>query len=216
MMERRYLPNGDRMVLVEFPDEISLQVNAQVHSLARALEKAELAGVVESIPAYRSLGVIYDPGRISFSELVDALAQMDPGREPTQRLPLRVVEIPVAYGGEMGPDLDFVAHYHSLSTEKIVRIHSSVEYQVYFLGFTPGFPYLGGMPPQIATPRMTEPRSRVPAGSVAIGGQQTGVYPIESPGGWRIIGRTPRRLFDRNRENPFLLSPGDGVRFRPM
>jgi KipI family sensor histidine kinase inhibitor len=126
------------------------------------------------------------------------------------------VEIPTVYGGKDGPDLDFVAAYHHISPEDVVRIHAGAVYQVYMLGFTPGFAYLGGMDPLIAAPRLAKPRTKVPAGSVGIAGVQTGVYPLETPGGWRIIGRTPLRLFDLLAEPPVILAPGDEVRFMPV
>ena len=128
----------------------------------------------------------------------------------------RTVEIPTLYGGENGPDLSFVAEHNGLTVEEVVRIHSSRDYPVYMMGFTPGFPYLGGMDGRIAAPRLNSPRTNVPAGSVGIAGEQTGIYPMESPGGWQIIGRTETTLFDPNHEKPFLLAPGDQVRFVPV
>jgi inhibitor of KinA len=204
------------MVLVELPEEISPAVHSQVLALAREMEKCPIAGVVEWIPSYRSLGVVYDPDRISYRGLVARLKALEgPSSPNTQRLS-GFVEIPVCYGGEMGPDLNFVAQHNQLSAEEAIHIHTSMDYRVYLLGFTPGFPYLGGMSPRIAAPRLDEPRLRVPAGSVAIGGNQTGIYPTENPGGWRLIGRTPLRVFDLGRRNPFLLNAGDGVRFRAI
>jgi inhibitor of KinA len=215
-MKRCYLPAGDRMLLVEFSEEISPQINSQVYRLASFLETAAIPGVVESIPSYRSLGIVYNPTETSYERLVKLLDELDELDSQAQVDPRRKIEIPVHYGGESGPDLDFVARHNHLTTEEVIHIHTSNDYLVYLLGFTPGFPYLGGMSPRIATPRMGEPRSRVAAGSVAIGGNQTGIYPIDSPGGWRIIGRTPFRLFDLNREDPFLLKAGDLVRFRSV
>ncbi len=130
--------------------------------------------------------------------------------------PPRRVEIPVCYGGEYGPDLAFVAQHNHLGEAEVIRIHSAREYPVYLMGFTPGFPYLGGMDPAIAAPRLNTPRSRIPGGSVGIAGEQTGIYPVDSPGGWRIIGRTDLRLFDITSEPPFLLAPGDVVSFMPV
>jgi inhibitor of KinA len=215
-MKRRYCPNGDRMVLVELPEKISLAVHSQVLWLASELGKSAMAGVVEWIPSYRSLGVVYDPDQISYQDLVGWLKELESSPSlSTQTAPSRV-EIPVCYGGEMGPDLNFVAQHNQLSVEEVIQIHSSMDYRVYLLGFSPGFPYLGGMSPRITTPRLEEPRLRVPAGSVAIGGNQTGIYPSETPGGWRLIGRTPLRVFDLKRKSPFLLSAGDGLRFRAI
>ena len=201
------------MILIEFSEGISKEINLQVHQMASVLETTRISGVVEWIPSYRTLGILYDPMETSFQELIESLDQIKDLSGQAQAGRSRKIEIPVAYGGEMGPDLDFVAQHSQLSTEAVIGLHTATDYLVYLLGFTPGFPYLGGMATQIATPRLGEPRSRVPAGSVAIGGNQTGIYPIESPGGWRIIGRTPLKLFDLSRENPFLLRAGDSVRF---
>ncbi len=215
-MKRRYCPNGDRMVLVELAEEISSVAHSQVVSLATALEAVPIPGLIEWIPSYRSLGVVYDPNQISYDDLVDRLKALDAADVARPSSPSKYIEIPVCYGGEMGPDLSFVAQHHKLSVEEVIRIHRDGDYRVYLLGFTPGFPYLGGMSPRIATPRLDEPRLRVPAGSVAIGGNQTGIYPTPSAGGWRLIGRTPLKLFDLGRESPFLLSVGDAVRFRAI
>jgi len=215
-MPRRYVANGDRMLLVEFPEEISKEINLQVHELASVLATKNVPGVIEWIPSYRTLGIVYDPLQASFQQVIDSLDQIEDLGGHIQASRSRRIEIPVAYGGEMGPDLDFVAQHNQLSTEEVIRLHTANEYLVYLVGFTPGLPYLGGMATRIATPRLAEPRPRVPAGSVAIGGNQTGVYPIESPGGWRIIGGTPLKLFDLDRESPFLLKAGDSVRFRSI
>jgi len=215
-MQRRYLASGDRMVLVEFPEEISQEVNSQVHEMAAVVETTRIPGVVEWVPAYRTLGIVYNPMETSFRSLIESLEQIEGLGGQAQAGRSRRIEIPVSYGGEMGPDLDFVAQHNQLTTDEVIRLHTASEYLVYLLGFTPGFPYLGGMAPEIAAPRLEEPRSHVPAGSVAIGGSQTGIYPIESPGGWRIIGRTPLKLFDLRRNSPFLLKAGDSVRFRSI
>lgn len=215
-MKRRYCPNGDRMVLVELPEEISLAVHSQVLWLASELGKFAMGGVVEWIPSYRSLGVVYDPDQISYHDLVARLKELESSSNPSTQTASSRVEIPVCYGGEMGPDLSFVAQHNQLSAEEVIQIHTSMDYRVYLLGFSPGFPYLGGMSPRITTPRLDEPRLRVPEGSVAIGGNQTGIYPSETPGGWRLIGRTPLRVFDLKRGSPFLLNAGDGVRFRAI
>jgi KipI family sensor histidine kinase inhibitor len=184
--------------------------------LAAALEAAALAdplfGLGEAVPGYSTLLVHYDPLVLNYAEVEARVRACLISDSVSLRQPRRV-EIPVVYGGKEGPDLDFVVQHSGLSAEEVVRIHTSREYPVFLMGFTPGFPYLGGMDPAIAAPRLPTPRSRVPAGSVGIAGAQTGVYPLESPGGWRIIGRTPLRLFDPLRAEPFLLAPGDLVRF---
>ncbi len=215
-MNCRYLPSGDQMVLVEFPEEISARINSRVHSFSRLLEQRALPAVRESFSAYRSLGVTYDPLKISFNDLVEAIRVLEAEQSETSSQSPRQVEIPVCYGGQWGPDLEFVAQLNHLSPDEVVKIHSSGEYVVYFLGFSPGFPYLGGMPEAIAMPRLETPRPRVPAGSVGIGGRQTGIYSIEGPGGWRIIGRTPQVLFRPNDKAPFLMHSGDRVKFRSI
>ena len=209
---------GEQGLVVEFGNAIDPAVNARVHRLAHALTARCLEGVLEVVPSYRSLLVLFDPlvlqRRRLAAEVQGILAA--PAVEETACAGGNMRELPVLYGGEFGPDLDFVARHHGLSTEEVIAIHSSSSYLVYMLGFTPGFPYLGGMSSRIATPRLSSPRGKVPTGSVGIAGSQTGVYPLESPGGWRLIGRTPLRLFDMEAERTFLLAPGDIVRFRPV
>jgi len=212
----RLLPAGDSALLIEFGDEIDPAINAQVHALARTLSEHPLPGLGEPVPTYRSVLLHYDPLQLSFTEVTalagEALARMKTRPRPEPR----VVEIPVCYGGEFGPDLEFVARHNDLSPEEVIRLHSTTLYPVYMLGFSPGFAYLGGVPKAIATPRLSTPRTEVPAGSVGIAGEQTGIYPIATPGGWQLIGRTPLRLFDPQRDPPALLRPGDRVRFIPI
>lgn len=214
----RMLVAGEQGLIVEFGNAIDPAVNARVHRLARALAARGLEGVIETVPTYRSLLVLFDPlilPRERLDSEVEALLA-DPAVEEAPGVGGNTVELPVLYGGEFGPDLTFIARHTGLSTEEVIAIHSSSSYLVYMLGFTPGFPYLGGMSSRLATPRLSSPRGKVPTGSVGIAGSQTGVYPVESPGGWRLIGRTPLRLFDLEAEQPFLLAPGDVVRFRPV
>jgi len=212
----RLLPVGDAALAVQFGSRIDPAINVQVHALARALAEHPQVGLGEAVPAYCSLLLHYDPLVLSFSTVValvqEAMAQTRsrPSPEP------RVVEIPTCYGGEFGPDLAGVARHNGLSEEAVVELHSSRPYPVYMLGFSPGFAYLGGLPPAIAAPRLATPRIRVPAGSVGIAGAQTGIYPLATPGGWQLIGRTPLRLFDPERDPPARLHPGDRVRFVPV
>jgi len=213
----RFLVAGDSALVVEFGDEISLEVNRKVHALADALGKSSLPGLAEAVPTYRSLLVHYDPLRLSCDEVKAFVSEVlqKCGEKPP--LKPRVVEIPVVYGGEFGPDIEFVAEHNGLfSVEEVIRLHSGVAYTVYMLGFAPGFAYLGGMPEAIVTPRLETPRTLVPAGSVGIAGGQTGIYPIATPGGWRLIGRTPLKLFDPEQDPPTLLKAGDTVRFVPI
>jgi inhibitor of KinA len=212
----RYLPAGDAALVVEFGDRIDEAINHQAHLLAHVLAQEPIPGLGEAVPTYRSLLVHYDPLQLGYRDVTrlvrDRLRRTEDVRLPQPRL----VEVPTLYGGEYGPDIDFVARHNGISVAEVIRIHSSVDYPVYMLGFTPGFPYLGGVAAAIAAPRLETPRPRVPAGSVGIAGQQTGIYPIESPGGWRIIGRTPLALFDPYRDPPTLVAAGDRLRFLPI
>jgi KipI family sensor histidine kinase inhibitor len=213
----RYFPIGDRALLVKFGDVIDLEINRAVHALFNALEKAEINGVDECVPAYASLLVYYDPLKISYDRLVFQLKDLQPKLDEfDDKEETHEVLVPTVYGGEYGLDLSNVARAHGLKEEDVVRIHSNHEYIVYMIGFIAGFPYLGRVPDSIATPRLERPRVRIPAGSVGIAGNQTGIYPCESPGGWQIIGRTPLTLFDPYARRPALFQPGDRVRFKPV
>jgi KipI family sensor histidine kinase inhibitor len=208
-------PASDRSLLVSFGDGISLDLHRQVLRLLRALE-AVPPGILNLHPAFASVLIDFDPRRWNHAGVEDLVSERLAAAESARAPEARTVEIPVRYGGEFGPDLEDIARHTGLAPAEVVRLHSGVCYLVYFLGFSPGFPYLGGMPPELATPRLPAPRKRVPAGSIAIGGSQTGVYPVESPGGWRIIGRTALRLFDPQAVPPALLRAGDSVRFVPQ
>lgn len=213
----KYLPAGDKALLVEFGKSISLGINRKVHALDKAISQLELRGVEECVPTYRSLLVYYDPLETSYEQLVFRLKDLE-GKlgEVKASARKRIIEVPVVYGSEYGPDLTYVAKYHNLDEEETIRLHSGKEYVVYMLGFIAGFPYLGEVVDEIATPRLKTPRLRVPAGSVGIAEKQTGIYPCESPGGWRIIGRTPLRLFDVKKRPPALIQPCDTVKFKPI
>lgn len=216
MYTLRILPLGDTALTVEFGNAIDPEINEQVRSLHELLAKGAIGGVVESVPTYRSLLVYYRPEEILYDRIVPELQRLAASLEGIPRRPGETVEIPVLYGGEWGPDLGFVAVHTGLSADEVVRIHSAGRYRVYMLGFAPGFPYLGGMDKAIAAPRLETPRLEIPAGSVGIAGEQTGVYPLASPGGWRLIGRTPLRLYDSRREEPVLLRVGQIIRFRSI
>jgi len=206
-------PASDRALLVEFAREISPAANAQVRGLTAAL--AGVRGILNLHPAFTSVLVEFDP-RLVAHDAVEALVRERAGAVTEAGEEGRPVEIPVHYGGDQGPDLEDVARHADLSAEAVVKSHASAVYTVYFVGFATCFPYLGGLPERLATPRLAAPRKLVPAGSVAIGGSQAGVYPLASPGGWRLIGRTPLALFDVHGEPPGLLRIGDRVRFVPM
>ena len=212
--EPRFLPLGDSGLVVEFGgDEISDAANEAVLALRTTLEARRLPGVRETLPTYRSLLVVYDPARVSASELRAAVTTLL-GRTDRVSLPAgRRVEIPTVYGGTHGPDLASVAAELGMSESQVVAAHAGTEYRVYMTGFSPGFPYMGTLPPAIRVPRLRSPRTRVPVRSVAMAGMQTGVYPTSTPGGWRLLGRTPLRIYDPARPDPFLLEAGDHVRF---
>ena len=214
--QSRISPAGDRAVTVEVGEGIAVEVNRRVRALGLAVQQAGAPGVEEVVPAYRSLLVYYDPISLSFTDLQAHLREMEGRLAETPAQAPRVVELPTVYGGEDGPDLDFVAEHAGISAQEVVDVHSSADYLVYMMGFTPGFTYLGGLSERIITPRLETPRTKIPAGSVGIAEAQTGVYPMESPGGWRLIGRTPVPLFDPHREPPVLVEPGEYVRFVPI
>jgi inhibitor of KinA len=214
----RILPAGDSAILVEFGEVIDPVVNSRVYALFDAVEKSLGDKVVEMIPTYRSLLVVYNPVEITFGEISDQVGGLLDGIQGDSETSTtrEIIELPVVYGGEDGPDLDHVAEHAGISTQEVIDIHSGTGYLVYMLGFAPGFPYLGGLDERIACPRLTTPRVKVPVGSVGIAESQTGVYPNESPGGWQLIGRTAVPLFDVQRENPSLIKPGAEVRFVPV
>jgi len=209
----RFRLAGDRGLLVEYGEGIDPEVNRKVRAMAAVLDADRPTGISEVVPTYRSLLLVYDPlvtgpGRLE-ATLAKLGARLDEIRIPEPR----TVTIPVCYGGELGPDLAFVAETHGLTEDEAVRLHTSTPYPIYMIGFTPGFPFLGGLPEQLHTPRLETPRTAVPAGSVGIANNQTGIYPVTSPGGLRLIGRTPVRLFDPERAEPFLYRAGDRIHF---
>lgn len=215
-MSVRYLPAGERGLVVEFGDAVSIEINNQVRALALGLEATRIPGLIEVVPTYRSLGIEYDPLALSFEEAERKVREVAANLDPRTLTAPKGVEIPTVYGGIYGPDLPFVAQHAGLSEAEVVRLHSEAVYHVYMIGFSAGFAYLGGLPEQLHTPRLPSPRIKVPKGSVAIGGSQTGAYPAETPGGWRIIGRTYLNLFDPLKEIPTPMQPGDTVQFVPI
>jgi KipI family sensor histidine kinase inhibitor len=207
---------GDSSVAVRFEERIDALVNARAVSLARALASEAPGGVRDVVPAFCSVTVYFDPLKTDVNKLMDRLqrlASRDASATPDRGAP---IDIPVCYGGELGPDLQAVASFSRLTEQEVVRLHAAATYRVFMIGFTPGFPYMGIVDDHIAVPRRQTPRTRVPAGSVGIAGMQTGIYPSESPGGWQLIGRTPFKVFDPGRGTPFLLRAGDMVRFAPI
>jgi len=208
--------SGDRAVLVEYGDAIDTAVNEKVRAMTTLLKRALPEGVEAVIPAYRNLSLIYDPLVTSPEELLSILQGLEARLHEVAIPAPRVVEIPVQYGGEFGPDIQVVADHNGLTAEQVIAIHSGTDYPIYMIGFTPGFCYLGGLDKRIHTPRRKTPRTVLPGGSVGIAEAQTGMYPVDSPGGWQIIGRTPLKLFAPERANPFLYEAGDRIRFVPI
>lgn len=216
-------PVGETLLLLRFGDRIDAGANARVHAAAETLRRVEMPGLVDVVPAYATLALHYDAafwagrdGEPPWKHLAGTLHAVFATPPKEDAGAGRRVEIPVVYGGEHGPDLAAVAAHAGLDAEAVVARHAGADYRVAMLGFAPGFPYLLGLDPALQTPRRAQPRTRVPRGSVAIGGAQTGIYPSELPGGWQLIGRTPLVLFDAARETPSLLLPGDRVRFRAI
>jgi inhibitor of KinA len=211
----RFLPAGDTAVIVEFGDRIDRVVSDRVLRLSALVRAANLPGVVETVPTFRSLMVHYDPLATTSANLNAALEELlDSSRGEAK--PVKLWRIPACYAASHAPDLAEVAQRTGLSAAEVVRLHSGTRFHVYMIGFVPGFPYMGDLPELLALPRRIDPRIRVPAGSVAIATNMTAIYPLESPGGWHLIGTTPIRLFDLRRPRPALLSPGDAVRFEPV
>lgn len=212
----RYLLAGDSALVIEFGDQISPEVSARVRGMFLAIEQAKLPTVVAMNPTYRSLLVQYDPGKSGYDELLLELRQLESSLESLSLPKPNILEVPTRYGGEQGPDLNFVCEHSGLSEQQVVEIHSAQPYLIYMLGFAPGFPYLGGMDERLQTPRLQTPRTKIPGGSVGIAGEQTGLYPNDSPGGWQLIGRTPLKLYDPWREPPILHRTGDYLKFVPI
>lgn len=210
-------PVGDCAISIDFGQVIDPKINRQIRQVIEQIKVLQLDGIIELVPTYCALLVQYDTMVYSYSDICRIL-------EPTLQESVTdsanelvtIVEIPTVYGGEFGPDLGFVASHNHLSEAEVVSIHSGTDYLVYMLGFIPGFTYLGGMDPRIATPRLSSPRTLIPAGSVGIAGEQTGTYPSDSPGGWQIIGRTPVTMYDMSKKQAALLQAGDYVRYVPI
>ncbi|MDF7811711.1 5-oxoprolinase subunit PxpB [Hymenobacter sp. YC55] len=215
---------GDSAIVLQFGDAISQEIHRAIQAVAAYLEEHPFPGFVEHVPAFTTLTVYYNPWLASQAGRLDPYAEvarqlqelLSQVQVPVDSTASPVVEIPVCYGGSFGPDLDVVARHTGLTPEQVVALHTAPEYLVYMIGFAPGFPYLGGMNEQLAAPRKDQPRAEVPAGSVGIAGKQTGIYSLPTPGGWQLIGRTPRRLFTPEAASPSLLRAGQRLRFVPI
>lgn len=204
---------GDRAVLVELGDDISPQINQKVRELYIGTKGHRIKGIKDLVPSYRSLMVVYDPLVISLDSLESQMNAIWNALDDARLPDPRTVEIPVVYGDKYGPDLEWIADYHKMTPQDVIRLHTQPTYQVYMIGFMPGYPYMGEVPDELVTPRRKTPRTHVPRGSVGIAQKQTGIYPVASPGGWQIIGRTPVRLFDPQGKPPSFLEMGDRVKF---
>ncbi|WP_114781434.1 5-oxoprolinase subunit PxpB [Botryobacter ruber] len=216
-------PLGDTAIVLQFGEEIDDNIFPRIRAIAAYLDQHPFPGMMEYVPAYTTITIYYDPWVISekgkydpYAMAVAHMQELLPQAAQEKKQKARTIKIPVCYGGEYGPDLEFVADHNKLSPKQVIRLHSGADYIVHMIGFAPGFPYLGGLHKKLATPRKDMPQALIPAGSVGIAGNQTGIYPIETPGGWQLIGRTPLELFNPNRETPSLLRAGDIVRFEPI
>ncbi|PAF34073.1 allophanate hydrolase [Terribacillus saccharophilus] len=216
-MKLTYHPLGDTGIQLVFGQTISEETNQKIRIFAELLKAEQIEGIIEWVPAYTTLSIFYRPDKIRYQALQEQLERLYENIQGgVAEAASLVYEIPTYYGGETGSDLNFVAKHSGLSVDEVIRIHSSKDYLIYMMGFVPGFPYLGGMSEKIATPRRSDPRPKIAAGSVGIAGSQTGVYPLETPGGWQLIGQTPVKLYDPEREQPILLTSGHYLRFVPI
>lgn len=211
-----FIPSGDSAIIIKAGYEISEVVSRNIRQLLAAVEMENISGITDFIPSFNELMICYDPLIVDLSFLLGRLPEIEKCASGIELPEPCVFEIPVRYGGESGPDIGEVAVAGNISVDEVIRIHSSVNYLVHMLGFTPGFCYLGGLDRRISVPRKKDPRIKIPAGSVGVADNQTGIYPIESPGGWQLIGKTPVKLFDIGKKQEFLLSAGDYIRFIPV
>ena len=212
----RILAAGDQALLIEFGEEIQPAINRRVQAFAQRANQHKISGIGELVPSYCTVLIYYDPMDLSFSQAASWAGEfLSSGSVEAESTP-KIKEVPVLYGGPHGPDIDFVARHNGISVEEVIRIHTGQPYLVYVVGFSPGFTAMGTVPKKIQAPRLPTPRTKVAAGSVGIGGMQTGIYPVESPGGWRLIGRTPLKLFDLNWNPPSHFQAGDYARFYPI
>lgn len=211
--EPRFLPCGDLALSVELGDDIDREVNARVLALEYLIQQRRVSGVTETVPSYRSLLVYYDPLVVGWGALTKSLHALWREARPEVLPPARTVEVPCCYEGDLGFELEAAAEKIGLPADEVARLHADADYYVYFVGFTPGLPYMTGMPDRIFIPRLVQPRLKTPPGSVSIGGIQCCIYPVESPGGFWVLGRTPLRLYDPESADPILLRAGDQVRF---
>ena len=207
---------GDSGLRIQFGVDISEETNEKIRCFCLLLEQKKIPGVVEWIPTYTAVSLIYDPFIIFYEDLKEQIEQSFSDMKKVELSPPKITEIPVHYGGEYGPDLSLIAEKNKLAEQAVIDLHTSRDYLIYMMGFIPGFTYLGGMTEEIAIERKSNPRAEISAGSVGIAGKQTGIYPVKSPGGWQIIGKTPLKLYDERKESPILLEAGNYIRFTPI
>ncbi len=212
----KVVPLGDSAITIYFGNEIDENIHHQINQFIQAYRREKINGVIDCVPAYTSVSIFYDPVKISYRELEKKIDSLYKSALKLPRTEAIVYKIPVYYGGESGPDLQFIAEYTNIPEQEVINLHANREYLIHMIGFVPGFPYLGGLPDKIGAPRLEIPRAKVAAGSVGIGGGQTGIYPSEVPSGWRIIGITPLTLFNIKNDPPSLLSAGNYVSFLPV
>ncbi len=216
MQKTKMMPAGDSSLLIAFEQEVNPEINRKITSLVRLIRDQHIEGILDMIPSYCALLINYDPRMVSYKKLTERIERLLKMEVQATNERKRVFEIPVCYGDEFGPDLQQIADHAGMTVDEVISIHTSRDYLIYMLGFLPGFCYLGGLDERIHTPRLATPRIKIPAGSVGIGGSATGIYPLDSPGGWQLMGNTPVKTFDANREVPILLQAGDYIRFVPI
>jgi len=216
MQNIKILTAGDASLLVEFGKEINPEINRKIAATVQLMREQHIEGVVDVIPSFCALLINYDPRVIGYEEIKDRIRNLLKVEIKAGDERKKIFEIPVCYGGDFGPDIATIAEHAGLTEEEVIEIHSSRDYLIYMLGFLPGFCYLGGLDERIFTPRLASPRLKIDAGSVGIGGSQTGIYPLDSPGGWQLMGKTPVKTYDPDREVPILVEAGDYIRFVPI
>jgi len=216
MQNIKILTAGDASILVEFGKEINPEINRKIAATVQLMREQHIEGVVDVIPSFCALLINYDPRVIGYEEIKGRIRDLLKLEIKAGAERKKIFEIPVCYGGDFGPDIQTIAEHAGLTEQEVIDIHSSRDYLIYMLGFLPGFCYLGGLDERIFTPRLASPRIKIDAGSVGIGGSQTGIYPLDSPGGWQLMGKTPVKTYDPDREIPILVEAGDYIRFVPI